>query len=667
MITQISLLETLLVCLVIAALSWIAFLAVAAHSHLEDQSSQDSVLVSECVAPGHDVPSFLLHPALSDLGNQSWNWKEVGEQLKLERVFFNRDPQVLFGFLYLIEFQNAHPYDLYTAFKGFKDYMTSFDPTAVAVSMRQTIGHHRLALMALRGPPNFIDRKVFEMRWWLMELEAKGKVYAFILSAMRAIQTSLHPFLLNIDFVKDMILYLILKETVSRMDDSCVDLSFDCLAASGTERDILTALLITFCASITLTSINSFLLKKKFFKTNVWLDLFFGLFSPVLTAIYHFRLTQMSFRLSRDKSELKVNRDILIRRTKTIENLLNHVQLTKEIQVGFEAIMQIFLLLGLVSFNFYMFKGPSGQTYSYFYGVTHLVLKGNFILFFASLFISFLGPCWFYVKRHESLNMSRKLVLLTRNVLFLLVRVFAITSAIFIPVIKSWDMFIQNEGIDASSALGNWRFHREFQINFSKGLDKVTGEVRTNMAIFGLFLFIHFTLVATYGIFWSVKFGKGSIKEQLIYLISTFSLPLPFISIMEVDRGEENAELCFLVVLHSLENFLIVLASRLVYTLSSYPLGIMVFDCVLFLMNVLAVLVSVFYVTKLDLYAGLPRDLPSSLPSYSLEVIFQFPAELTFQSTAQDILWNKDNDSPERIYSDDKEVTNKEVKKSTLK
>ena len=39
---------------------------------------------------------------------------------------------------------------------------------------------------------------------------------------------------------------------------------------------------------------------------------------------------------------------------------------------------------------------------------------------------------------------------MTRNVLFLLVRVFAIASAIFIPVIKSWDVLIKNQGIDAN-------------------------------------------------------------------------------------------------------------------------------------------------------------------------------------------------------------------------
>ena len=32
--------------------------------------------------------SFLLHPALSDMDSQCWSWQEVGEQLRLETVFF---------------------------------------------------------------------------------------------------------------------------------------------------------------------------------------------------------------------------------------------------------------------------------------------------------------------------------------------------------------------------------------------------------------------------------------------------------------------------------------------------------------------------------------------------------------------------------------------------
>ena len=504
--------------------------------------------------------------------------------------------------------------------------MTSkgYDQNAVAVKMRQTIGHHRLAHMALRGALNFIDRRVFEIGKWAAELETQGKMC--ILNSLRVAKTSISPFLLNFDYLRDIITYLILKETLERIEQNCDVMGFGCLAASGTEKDILTALLITFCVSITLTSMNSFSLRKRFFKTNIWLDLIFGVLSPILPAIYHFQLNKLCLRLDKERS--KLSQDAFMKKTKKIESLSHSLQLTKEIEIGFEAIIQIFLLSGLACFKYYMFKAPSGQTYSYFFSVATLVLKGNLILCSVSLSLSFLGPCWFYVNRtntlrHESLNMSRKLVLMARNVLFLLVRVFAITSAIFIPVIKSWSMFIQNQGIDASSVLDNWKINLEFQKHFSKGLDTVTADIRTNALFFGLFLFIHFTLVASHGIFRSTKFSKGSIKEQAIYLISTFSLPLPFLTIKGIDRGEEKAELWFLVVLHSVENFLILLASRLVYMQESYPRLILLVDSALVIANILAVLVTVLYVTKLELYAGLPRDIPASLPSYDLKVSFQ--------------------------------------------
>ena len=501
LVTHIRLHHELLLCLALMALLWLIFFSLTASS----ESSKKPIIVasnSDPTSTGQAVPPFLLHPALSDMDNQSWNWQEVGEQLRLEVVFFNRDPEVLFGFLYHIATQNAHPENVHTAFKGFYNYLTTkgYDRDAVAVNMRQTIGHHRLAHMALRGPPNFMDTTVFEIGKWLRELETKGKVYHFLLRSMRVIQNSLSSFFLNLDFMKDIITYLILSETVKQIEQNCDD-TFQgsvCLAASGTEKDILTALLVTFCVSIILSSIDSFFLRTRFFKTNFWLDLIFGVLSPVLPAIFNFRLGQMTSEVDKERS--KLSKDALMKKIRSIENLSNSVQSTKEVEVGFEAIMQIFLLLALASFNYYMFKAPSGQTYSYFFGVAHLVLRGNLILYFGSLFISFFSPCWFHVNRtnflrHESLNMSRKLVLMARNVLFLLVRVLAITSAIYIPVLKNWDMFVENEGIVATSELGNWRFQQEFEKHFSTGLDRVTGEIRMNALYFVLFLFIHFILV----------------------------------------------------------------------------------------------------------------------------------------------------------------------------
>ena len=49
------------------------------------------------------------------------------------------------------------------------------------------------------------------------------------------------------------------------------------------------------------------------------------------------------------------------------------------------------------------------------------------------------------------------------------------------------------------------------------------------------------------------------------------------------------------------------------------PIGIVLFDCVLVVLNFLGVLLSVFYVSKMELFAGLPSELPH-LPSFGPEV-----------------------------------------------
>ena len=138
------------------------------------------------------------------------------------------------------------------------------------------------------------------------------------------------------------------------------------------------------------------------------------------------------------------------------------------------------------------------------------MLKGNTALFFANLFFSLVGPAFFYtnytnILLHGSLNVTRKVVLLAQNLLFLLVRVLTITSAIFIPVINQW--FVGNHELYATSKLDVPHFAYEFQKFFSKGLDAVTSDVRTNAMLFMGFFLIHLMLVASHALLCSAKFG----------------------------------------------------------------------------------------------------------------------------------------------------------------
>ena len=631
LVTRIGLNQSVLISLAIVAFAWVLYVVFIAFTHLSEQNQAPIIDSEPTSLLEQAVPSFLLHPALSDMDNQSWNWQEVGEQLKIETLFFNKDPQVIIDFLYHIEVQDAKPINVYNAFQGFSKYQKTkgYDFQSLAVHFKKTTGHHKLAHMALKGPPNFIDESVYKIRKCLNELETMGNIHLFLVRSLRAAKNSIPSFLLYLDYVKDIILCLIMKETLLRLQESCENIStqgFHCLDASGTEQDLILALFVVFCISITLTSINSFFLRKRFFKTNRWLNFVFGIVSPLLPAIFYIRISQMKHELDNKKKEL--DKKELERKEKEIEKLTQSVQQLKAIEVGLEAVMQILLLLGLACFGPYVFKAPSGRTYSYFYGVTLLVLKGNRELYFASVFISFLGPCMFYanytnILRHGSLNFSRKLVFMTRNVVFLLVRVLAITSSIFIPVISQWNSFVGNYGSDASLSL-DWPDNRiEFERYFSKGLDILTADIRKNAQFFVLFLLAHLVLVASNSVFHSAKFGSSMMRERLIHLISSFWLPLPFLTIRGADLGEEKAELWFLVALHSLENFFIVLISRLVYLQESYPLGIVTFDCVCVLLNLMGVSLSIFYVSKIELYAGLPED-ESYIPTYNPEVSEKF-------------------------------------------
>ena len=173
--TQIGLNRTFQICLAVLAVSWVLFYLLIACSRSREQNhcvgvatpSSDPILSMH--ASGQDSPSFILHPALSDIDNPCWSWQEVGEQLTIEAVFFNRDPQVLIGFLTHIEGQDAHPANVHNAFKGIYEYLDSkgFNITAVSYCMKETVGHHRLAHMALKGPPNMIDAKVYELGKWV--------------------------------------------------------------------------------------------------------------------------------------------------------------------------------------------------------------------------------------------------------------------------------------------------------------------------------------------------------------------------------------------------------------------------------------------------------------------------------------------------------------------
>ena len=168
-------------------------------------------------------------------------------------------------------------------------------------------------------------------------------------------------------------------------------------------------------------------------------------------------------------------------------------------------------------------------------------------------------------------------------------------------------------------------------------------------------------------------------RERLMHLVSSFWLPLPFLTIRGVDRGEEKAELWLINTLTYLENIALLLVSRWFY-LPGYPLSLLLvqisvivvvnvfalilylcgrkkwqcgcfvwffllllaafnlgavflpwlfvdgfeaklfpLDLIIVVTNILGVVVAYIYTKKFELYADLPDSLPN-LPSFGPEV-----------------------------------------------
>ena len=174
---------------------------------------------------------------------------------------------------------------------------------------------------------------------------------------------------------------------------------------------------------------------------------------------------------------------------------------------------------------------------------------------------------------------------------FLLTRLGAIVSAIFIPVIKEWETFIGNKRVDAADRLDIPWFKIEFSRHFSKGLQAVSDDIGRNSLCFLGFILLHMLVVAIHGVVCSPKFGTSTMRERLLHLVSSFWLPLPFLTIRGVDRGEEKAELGFLVVLHTTENISLLLVSKWAH-LPGYSLGLLLIQSSLLTISIVAMILS---------------------------------------------------------------------------
>ena len=492
---------------------------------------------------------------------------------------------------------------------------------------KQSIGHHRLAFLALKGmvkgPPKWLDRKVYSFRKWFELAESRDKCFSLLSSVCQTLKTCMSPFLLYFDYFKDFSIYFIVKGTIDRLDHICDHISDNqpCLTVSEVEKNILNTLLVTLIVSVVCSCLHLFHRRHHFFVTNYFFNFVLFILSPFLPAIYHMHVGSMSQTLKKERKSIP--NTVYQKREQHIAKLRDILQQSKSIEVGVEAVNQIIVLCGLASFFPLVFKGPSGQTYSYFYGVATLVLKGNAPLFCSSILISLLGPCFFFLKdenhkKSNALCTTSKVVLFLRNFLFMLARLGAIISALFLPVICQWDVFVANEGVDASTRLAFPPIEQEFSKHFIISLQLLSDQVVNNTSFVICFLLIHVLVVATNAIWRSPRFGASTMVERWLHLLSSLWLPQPYLTRREVNRGEEKSELRFLLGLHTCENICLLLVSRWAYQ-PAYPRALIGLDILIVTFNALALALAIYYTSNIELYGDLPDSFPN-LPSFGPEV-----------------------------------------------
>ena len=118
-------------------------------------------------------------------------------------------------------------------------------------------------------------------------------------------------------------------------------------------------------------------------------------------------------------------------------------------------------------------------------------------------------------------------------------------------------------------------------------------------------------------IFRSPKFKTSKIVDRLLHLISSFWLPIPFLTLEGLDRGEEEPELWFLLALHSVENFGLLLSSLVVHFEGDFAPGLLAMQIIVLCFNMVGVLLAVGYNKRIQLYAGLTQasiSAPDGLP-----------------------------------------------------
>ena len=280
---RLDLFYTLLICLAPVTLSLLLHFGFKAWSCSLSRSSSSLDQGTQ----SSDVPPHLEEPPLESDSPSTSNRQQI------ELDFIKHDSE------------SNQTGSVHKVFKGLFCHLEAegLNRDAVTVAMRQSIGHHRLVHLALKGPPNVLDKWAYQLNKQLDQLEGANKVGFVSIKSIKTIQSSIPPFLYYLDMVKDFVLFKILYGTIERLAEGCKDLS-TCLAATPAEENLLTAMLVVFIISLVITSLHAWFQRHHFFKTNCLFSFVLFVSSPFLPAVYQLEIASISHTLMKQKKTL---------------------------------------------------------------------------------------------------------------------------------------------------------------------------------------------------------------------------------------------------------------------------------------------------------------------------------------------------------------------------
>ena len=97
--------------------------------------------------------------------------------MDINSIFTSSSPDPLIALLSHIEVQDAHPDSIFRASHALFYFLENQGVSRgeVELALKTTLGHHRLAHLILKGPPNVSDKVAFKIVKAIQKLKGSGK------------------------------------------------------------------------------------------------------------------------------------------------------------------------------------------------------------------------------------------------------------------------------------------------------------------------------------------------------------------------------------------------------------------------------------------------------------------------------------------------------------